>query len=319
MSGPEIIIVAEAALTYGGRIAGHRSGHWLSPRDAEHPGGRLPPIERRQGRLCVAAALVSYYGAAVTFVAVHDGWSQIESHLRDHLLDAFGCAALYALVFRQFRKPKSRVQPTDRTWRWLTGWLDIGIQLAAIQLTLASAAIAAASVFSAGGNFEDVCFAGLLATLILQGFWTGVISGVSGADIAAAVIVHDGRVLLVRDRSHKKSVDWLLRISGRSPWQFPAGKIEPDETVQQAAVREAEGKAAVAVTARIVIGEELSVRTMRRTIYVACDLFKEINRVATGDRFTETAWRDVGKLHKRYSDNMDVIEKYVHIATRDRS
>jgi len=262
------IVAAAAAVTYGGRIIGHRSGHWLAPRDEEHPGQRMPPIERRQGQLCVVAALVSYYGAAVAFVAVHDGWSQVDSHLREHLLDAFGCAALYALVFRHFRQPESRLQPTNRIWRLLTGWLDIGIQLAAIQLTLASAAIVAASVFSADGSFQEVGFAGLLAAFILQGFWTGVISGVSGTDIVAAVIVHDSRVLLVRHRSQKKFVDWLLRVSGRSPWQFPCSKIEPDETVQQAAVREARGMAAVAVNARLVIGEKLYVRTMRRVIYM---------------------------------------------------
>jgi 8-oxo-dGTP pyrophosphatase MutT (NUDIX family) len=310
MSSGEIVAVA-AALTYGGRITGHRSGHWLAPRDEKHPGRRMPPIERRQGRLCIVAALVSYYGAAITFVAVHDGWSQVESHLRDHLLDAFGCAALYALVFRQFRQPEPRLQPTDQIWRLLTGWLDIGIQLAAIQLTLASAAIAAASVFSAGGSFQEVGFAGFLAALILQGFWTGVISGVSGADIVAAVIVHDSRVLLVRHRSQKKFIDWLLRVSGRSPWQFPCGKIEPDETVPQAAVREASGMAGVAVNAGHVIGEKLYVRTMRRVIYVACDLTKGINHVETRDGLTEVAWCDVGKFHKYYSDNMTIVEKYV--------
>jgi hypothetical protein len=55
------------------------------------------------------------------------------------------------------------------------------------------------------------------------------------AAIAAAVIVRDGRVLLVRRRVAEGSLSW----------QFPAGKIEPGETAQEAAVREAREEAAV--------------------------------------------------------------------------
>ncbi|GIF01786.1 NUDIX hydrolase [Paractinoplanes rishiriensis] len=46
--------------------------------------------------------------------------------------------------------------------------------------------------------------------------------------IAAAVIVDDGRVLLVRRRVYE----------GRLSWQFPAGKVEPGESPDAAAVRE---------------------------------------------------------------------------------
>jgi len=59
--------------------------------------------------------------------------------------------------------------------------------LSAIQLTLASAAIAAASVFTAGGDFQAVALGGILAALILQGFWTGVISGVSGTALISGI------------------------------------------------------------------------------------------------------------------------------------
>src|SRR6266508_5314455 len=48
------------------------------------------------------------------------------------------------------------------------------------------------------------------------------------APIAAAVIVVDGRLLLVR-----RAV-----AEGELVWQFPAGEVEPDEAVEDAAVRE---------------------------------------------------------------------------------
>jgi ADP-ribose pyrophosphatase YjhB (NUDIX family) len=46
--------------------------------------------------------------------------------------------------------------------------------------------------------------------------------------IAAAIIVRDGKVLLVRRRVRE----------GTLSWQFPAGAIEADETPGQAAIRE---------------------------------------------------------------------------------
>jgi 8-oxo-dGTP diphosphatase len=46
---------------------------------------------------------------------------------------------------------------------------------------------------------------------------------------AAAVIVRDGRVLMVHERSHR---------SGREWWTLPGGGIEPGETSEQAVRRE---------------------------------------------------------------------------------
>lgn len=46
--------------------------------------------------------------------------------------------------------------------------------------------------------------------------------------IAAAVVVHEGRVLMVRRRISE----------GRLSWQFPAGAVEPGEAREEAAVRE---------------------------------------------------------------------------------
>ena len=46
--------------------------------------------------------------------------------------------------------------------------------------------------------------------------------------ISAAIIVHDGRVLMVRRRVSE----------GELMWQFPAGGIEDGETAEDAAVRE---------------------------------------------------------------------------------
>jgi 8-oxo-dGTP diphosphatase len=69
-----------------------------------------------------------------------------------------------------------------------------------------------------------------------------------GLLVAAAVIVDDGRVLLVRRRVEE----------GRLSWQFPAGKVEPGESGAEAAVRETLEEAGLAVRVVGRLGERVS-------------------------------------------------------------
>ena len=67
---------------------------------------------------------------------------------------------------------------------------------------------------------------------------TGYNIGVGGA------VVRDGRLLLVRRASRH----------GRGNWQLPGGFIEPDETIQQAVVREVFEEAGVMAEVEAVLG-----------------------------------------------------------------
>ncbi|MGH3434320.1 MAG: NUDIX hydrolase, partial [Thermocrispum sp.] len=80
--------------------------------------------------------------------------------------------------------------------------------------------------------------------------------------IAAAVIVHEGRLLLVRRRVKEGSLYW----------QFPAGAIEEGEQPTDAAVRETQEETGLTVKAAKVLGERVHPNTGRTMIYVACDV-----------------------------------------------
>lgn len=62
--------------------------------------------------------------------------------------------------------------------------------------------------------------------------------GVGGA------VVHNGQLLLVRRASRH----------GRGNWQLPGGFIEPDETIEQAVVREVQEEAGVTAAVEAVLG-----------------------------------------------------------------
>lgn len=67
---------------------------------------------------------------------------------------------------------------------------------------------------------------------------TGYNLGVGGA------VVQDGRLLLVRRASRR----------GRGNWQIPGGFVEPDETIEQAVVREVVEESGVTAQVRGVLG-----------------------------------------------------------------
>lgn len=98
--------------------------------------------------------------------------------------------------------------------------------------------------------------------------------------IAAAVIVQDGKVLLVKRRVKEGSLSW----------QFPAGEVEPGETGSQAAVREAREETGLTVTEVKVLGERVHPNTGRTMIYVACDVVEGTASVVDDEELVEVAW-----------------------------
>lgn len=104
--------------------------------------------------------------------------------------------------------------------------------------------------------------------------------------IAAAVIVHDGRVLLVKRRVKE----------GTLSWQFPAGAIEPGESPTDAAEREAHEETGLTVKATKTLGERIHPATGRTMIYIACDLVSGNARVADDDELADFTWSDHAHL-----------------------
>jgi len=100
------------------------------------------------------------------------------------------------------------------------------------------------------------------------------------AIVAAAVITSGGRVLVIR-----RAV-----AEGALSWQFPAGKAEPGESAQDAAVREAAEETGVTVTASRVLGERVHPGSGARIAYVACDLVAGTARPVSSREVAEVRW-----------------------------
>lgn len=131
----------------------------------------------------------------------------------------------------------------------------------------------------------------------------------SGPPIAAAVIIQQGRVLLVRRRHGE----------GGLLWQFPAGAVENGETAEDAAVRETVEEVGLVVRAVGCLGERIHPATGRSMIYVACELVTGSAYVADSDELAEVAWSTLGELaeyvpHGLYQPVQDYLARTLNAA-----
>lgn len=98
--------------------------------------------------------------------------------------------------------------------------------------------------------------------------------------IAAAVIVNDGRFLLVQRAVSEGSLSW----------QFPAGEVEPGELVEDAAVRETAEEAGLVVVAKSRLGGRVHPATGREMVYVECEVIDGEAHAADGEEIAAVSW-----------------------------
>ncbi|MGA5196231.1 NUDIX hydrolase [Streptomyces exfoliatus] len=104
--------------------------------------------------------------------------------------------------------------------------------------------------------------------------------------VAAAVVVQNGRVLLVRRRV----------AEGALSWQFPAGKIEPEETPEAAAARETQEETGLLVAPLSVLGRRVHPMTGRELHYIACRPVDGEAAIASADEVADVVWAAYGEI-----------------------
>jgi len=104
--------------------------------------------------------------------------------------------------------------------------------------------------------------------------------------ISAAIIVEDGRVLMVR-----RAVG-----EGELLWQFPAGAIEAGESPEQAAVRETLEETGLKVEAASLIGQRVHPKTGREMSYTACQVIGGEAHVADAEELDAVAWVKLAEI-----------------------
>jgi 8-oxo-dGTP diphosphatase len=104
--------------------------------------------------------------------------------------------------------------------------------------------------------------------------------------IAAAVVIDNGRVLMVRRRV----------AEGSLAWAFPAGGIEAGEDALAAAARETFEETGLSVDGTLLLGSRVHPDTGRHLSYVVCRLISGEANVADADELAEVAWVTLEEL-----------------------
>ncbi|OLZ72541.1 NUDIX hydrolase [Streptomyces amritsarensis] len=107
--------------------------------------------------------------------------------------------------------------------------------------------------------------------------------------ISAAIIVANGRVLMIKRRVKE----------GELSWQFPAGGIEHGESPEEAAVRETLEETGLTVEAVKLLGERVHPKTGRSMSYTACSLIEGVAIVGDTEEIAEVEWVSHGEIPER--------------------
>lgn len=98
--------------------------------------------------------------------------------------------------------------------------------------------------------------------------------------ISAGIIINDGELLLVQRRVKEGSLSW----------QFPAGEVEPGESLEEAAARETNEEVGLTVKPTKLLGERVHPNTGRRMAYVACEILSGTAHLVDDDELADLAW-----------------------------
>ncbi|MFF5642992.1 NUDIX hydrolase [[Kitasatospora] papulosa] len=107
--------------------------------------------------------------------------------------------------------------------------------------------------------------------------------------VSTAIIVDDGRVLMIRRRQRE----------GKLLWAFPGGGIEAGESPEQAAVRETDEEVRLEVKAVRVLGDRVHPNTGVHMTYVACEAISGTAVVGDAEEIAEVAWVAHGEIPER--------------------
>lgn len=133
-------------------------------------------------------------------------------------------------------------------------------------------------------------------------------------DVAACYIVHDGRLLMVQRR----------RKEGALEWAGPSGKVEPGETAEQAAVREAREEVGLNIAVERRLGDRIHPYTGRHLIYFACRIVDGEATVTAPNELMAIEWCDLPTVLARWEPLgpegiFPPVREYLQRSLRDAS
>ena len=125
-------------------------------------------------------------------------------------------------------------------------------------------------------------------------------------DVVVGIVDKDGKILMIK-RSKKE---------GDLVWAFPGGKVEDNETKEQACIREVFEETGISVQINKVLGERIHPNTQAKLKYFLCDYLNGEITILDEEEILDVAYKNKEEFNRDvktdvYPPVFEYIKKYI--------
>lgn len=125
-------------------------------------------------------------------------------------------------------------------------------------------------------------------------------------EVVVGIVDKDGKILMIK-RSKKE---------GDLVWAFPGGKVEDNETKEQACIREVFEETGISVQINKVLGERIHPNTQAKLTYFLCDYLNGEITILDEEEILDVAYKNKEEFNRDvktdvYPPVFEYIKKYI--------
>ena len=125
-------------------------------------------------------------------------------------------------------------------------------------------------------------------------------------DVVVGIVDKEGKILMIK-RAKKE---------GDLVWEFPGGKVEDNETKEQACIREVFEETGISVQINKVLGERIHPNTQAKLTYFLCDYLNGEITILDEEEILDVAYKNKEEFNRDvktdvYPPVFEYIKKYI--------
>lgn len=113
-------------------------------------------------------------------------------------------------------------------------------------------------------------------------------------NIVIGIIEKNGKLLMIKRK----------KTEGNLIWAFPGGKVEENETKEEACIREVYEETGITVTIKKILGERIHPDTKKTITYFLCEYKSGSTTILDKDEVSEISYKNKQELYRDIKTNI---------------